>query len=105
MSKRNTISFDLDPNNPPKASKADLKRLDKMKDGDIDYSDIPELGDEFWRNARMLRPSKKKMISLRIDEEVANWFRKQGKGYQSYMNAVLRAFTEANGGVPGPGKP
>jgi len=67
-----------------------------MKDSDIDYSDIPELTEEFWKNTELLRPQSKKPITLRIDEEVLRWFKKHGKGYQSYMNAVLRSFIEAH---------
>lgn len=95
MSKKNTVHFTLDSKHPPKACKEDLQRLDKMSDEEIDYSDIPALDDRFWANARLLRPVSKKMISLRVDEDVLEWFRAQGKGYQGYMNAVLRAFREA----------
>lgn len=95
MSRKNITSFTLDPKNLPKAKKADLKYLDSLRDEDIDYSDIPELTEEFWKNIRLLRPSSKKMISLRVDEDIVQWFRKQGKGYQSYMNAVLRSFVES----------
>jgi hypothetical protein len=41
-----------DPNNPPQLIKSDLARLDRMTDEDIDYSDIPELGDEFFVTAK-----------------------------------------------------
>lgn len=95
MSKKNTTSFELNSAQLPKAKAADLARLDAMRDADIDYSDIPELNADFWKNAQLLRPSPKAMISLRVDKEVLAWFRTQGKGYQSYMNAVLRAFSEA----------
>lgn len=76
-------------------SRTDHKRLDAMRDGEIDFSDIPELDEQFWKNVRLLRPSQKKMISLRVDKEVAEWFRKRGRGYQGYMNAVLRSFVES----------
>lgn len=89
-------NFTLDPKNPPKLSKANLARLDALRDGDIDYSDIPELGDEFWKNLRLLRPTKKTMVSLRVDDDILDWFRQQGKGYQAYMNAVLRSFVETH---------
>lgn len=76
-------------------SRTNYKRLDNMKDEEIDFSDIPELSDEFWKNVRMLRPSKKEMISLRIDKDILDWFRKHGKGYQGYMNAILKSFVES----------
>jgi uncharacterized protein (DUF4415 family) len=39
---------------------------------------------------------KKVLLSLRIDSDVIEWFRKQGAGYQSRMNALLRAYMEAH---------
>jgi len=72
-----------------------LKELAALPDSDIDFSDIPELDDKFWKNARLVMPSKKKQITVRLDEDVLDWFKEQGKGYQTRMNAVLRAFVEA----------
>ena len=55
-----------------------------------------ELDEEFWRNARVVMPAKaKKSIHLRVDEDVLDWFRSQGKGYLTRMNAVLRAYYES----------
>ncbi len=76
-------------------SKTNYKHLDNMKDVDIDFSDIPELSDEFWKNIKMLKPSKKEMISLRIDKDILDWFRRYGRGYQGYMNAILKSFVES----------
>ena len=59
---------------------------------DIDYSDIPELGDEFWESAKLVIPVPKQSISLRVDPDIIAWFKSQGKGYQSRMNAVLRSY-------------
>lgn len=73
-----------------------LKELAKMPDSKIDYSDIPELGEDFWRNAKVKMPEKKKAISLRIDREVLTWFKSKGSGYQSRMSAVLKAYMNAN---------
>ncbi len=96
MSKKNTTHFVLDTKAPPKATKATLKKLDALKDDTIDYGDIPELDSRFWANVRLLKPSQKEMISLRLDKEILDYFRKQGKGYQRQMNAVLRAFIESD---------
>jgi uncharacterized protein (DUF433 family) len=49
-----TKDYRPDPNNPPQLSKSDLARLDRMTDDDIDYSDIAELGDEFFSKARRM---------------------------------------------------
>lgn len=83
-----TVKTTIDPKNPPKASPKDLARFDAIKDGDIDYSDIPELGEDFFEKA------KKTSITARFDTDMVEWFKSQGKGYQTKMNAVLRAFYE-----------
>ncbi|HYN21658.1 MAG TPA: BrnA antitoxin family protein [Thermoanaerobaculia bacterium] len=71
-----------------------------MKDEDIDFSDIPEITPEMFAGAivrKGLKPvARKSQITLRIDSEVLEWFRAKGTGYQSQMNAVLRAFKEAH---------
>ena len=94
MSRKNTTRFTLNPEHPPKASKALLKKLDAMKDEDIDYSGIPELTEDFFRLAKILRPSEKRVVTMRLDEEVLDWFKAQGDGYQSHINAILRSFVE-----------
>ena len=72
----------------------DWKRIDAMRDEDIDFSDSPKLGPDFFANA-ILWPGPKKQITLRIDPDVFTFFRKHGRGYQSTMNAVLRKYMEA----------
>jgi uncharacterized protein (DUF4415 family) len=69
-----------------------VEELAALPDEDIDYSDIPELDEAFFRNARLVMPAGKRQVTLRIDADVLDWFRAQGKGYQSRMNAVLRAY-------------
>ena len=80
--------------------KSSLKRLDTLKDKDIDYSDIPEITPEqFARSAvhkGLPAPVTKTQIALRIDSDVLNWFKAQGKGYQSRINTLLRAYMEAH---------
>jgi uncharacterized protein (DUF4415 family) len=71
------------------------KRLEEIKnipDEEIDTSDIPELGDRFWENAKMVVPTSKKAVSLRLDSDILDWFKSQGKGYQSTINNVLRTY-------------
>ncbi len=72
------------------------KKLLAMRDEDIDYSDIPELNDDFWANARVVMPKAKEQISIKVDRDVLEFFRKDGPGYQTRMNAVLRSFVEAH---------
>jgi uncharacterized protein (DUF4415 family) len=79
-----------------KKSQTDWERLDALKDEDIDYSDIPELDEHFWANAKVVMPPGKKQLTLRIDEDVLAWMKGQGRGYQSRINAILRAYYEAH---------
>ena len=70
-----------------------LAKLAEQPDSEIDYSDIPELTDDFWRNAipsPFYRPVKKQ-VTVRLDSDVIAWLRKKGAGYQTRMNELLRA--------------
>jgi uncharacterized protein (DUF4415 family) len=71
-----------------------------MKDEDIDFSDLPEIPPAQFARAlvrRGLKPlARKAQITLRIDADVLEWFRGKGAGYQSQMNAVLRAYKDAH---------
>ncbi|MBK5275546.1 MAG: BrnA antitoxin family protein [Desulfuromonadales bacterium] len=78
------------------SSRTDLERVTKMKDEEIDYSDIPPLRDDFFKEAHIRWPEKKKQVTLRIDPDVIEFFKMQGKGYQSMINAVLRKYVEAH---------
>jgi uncharacterized protein (DUF4415 family) len=73
--------------------KRELADLAQRPDSEIDFSDIPELTDEFWQNAvpnPFYRPVKKQ-ITLRIDADILAWLRQKGdEGYQSRLNALLR---------------
>lgn len=73
-------------------SKQRLAEIVSTKDSDIDYSDIPELDDNFWKNAKLVMPDSKVPVSLRLDQKVLDWFKKEGKGYQSRINAVLASY-------------
>lgn len=79
-----------------KSIKSNLDRIDAMRDEDIDYSDIPELDENFFKEARVVMPSGKKQLTLRLDADVLEWMKAQGKGYQSRINAILRAYYEAH---------
>jgi uncharacterized protein (DUF4415 family) len=80
-------------------SETDSARLDAMTDGEIDASivgdpDWEEFKDIDWSKAVLVIPPKKKAISIRVDEDVLDYFRKQGAGYQRRMNAVLRSYVQ-----------
>jgi uncharacterized protein (DUF4415 family) len=78
-----------------KRSATDWDRIDTMRDEDIDTTDIPELDESFFANAIIRLPEPKASVTLRIDREVIDWFKSQGKGYQTRINAVLKAYKEA----------
>jgi uncharacterized protein (DUF4415 family) len=71
-----------------------------MRNGEIDLSDLPEIPPEKFARALVrkgLQPVvRKAQITLRIDADVLEWFRERGAGYQSRINAVLRAYKQAH---------
>ena len=79
-------------------SPEDLERMAERGDYTPTPADAPEieLDEEFWRNARVVMPDAKGKTSvhLRIDTDVLEWFKHQGKGHLTRMNAVLRAYME-----------
>jgi len=69
-----------------------------MTEEEIERTSPPELAnlpDDFWDSAVWMPPVNKQPISLRVDDDVLEWFRKAGPRYQSRMNAVLRSYMEA----------
>jgi len=81
-------------------SLTDWERLDAMTDEDIDFSDSPEITPQMFAKSivkRGLEPRPvKQQVTLRIDSDVLEWFREQGRGYQTNINALLRAYMEAH---------
>ncbi|MEL6584186.1 MAG: BrnA antitoxin family protein [Pseudomonadota bacterium] len=76
-------------------TEADLTVLANLADNQIDKTDIPELSEDFWENAEVKLPVGKKQLTVRFDQDVVEWFKTSGKGYQTRMNAVLRSYMEA----------
>ena len=75
---------------------AELNAMALRPDEEIDLSDIPELTDKFWQNAvrgKFYRP-KKSQVSVRIDNDILAWLKKDGKGYQTRLNHILRQAME-----------
>jgi uncharacterized protein (DUF4415 family) len=98
------VRYELDLENPPPLTgeqKAELERLAAMPDENIDFSDIPPLDEDFWKNAApnpffwkkvgdaLYRPVKKQ-TTVRIDADVLAWLKRSGRGYQTKLNAILR---------------
>jgi uncharacterized protein (DUF4415 family) len=77
-----------------------LNEINALREAGEDRTspDAPEaesLGAEFWRSARVVMPTGKTSVHLRLDSDVVEWFRARGKGHLTRMNAVLRAYVEA----------
>ncbi len=72
------------------------KKLLEMRDEDIDFSDIPELDEEFFKHAKLVMPGDdgKERITIRLSKRVLDFFRNQGKGYQTRIDAILRAYVD-----------
>lgn len=82
-------------NNLNKHSETDWARVEAMTDDEIDTSDIPPLNDDFFAKGELRLPKQKPLISMRVDADVLEWFKAQGPGYQTRMNAVLRLYMDA----------
>jgi len=72
------------------------EQLAAIPDNDIDFSDIPELGDDFWQNAEIVEPDKTEQVTLRIKGSVLNYFKGSGKGYQTRINHVLESYVRSH---------
>jgi uncharacterized protein (DUF4415 family) len=66
-----------------------------IKDEDIDFSDIPELDETFWQQARLVEPDRTEQVTMRIKRSVLAYFRASGKGYQTRINRVLESYVRA----------
>jgi len=91
--KTKMVSYTLETLPPlTEAQRANLRALAARPDSEIDTSDIPELTAEQWKKGirgRFYRPVKRQ-ITARVDADVLEWLKAQGKGYQSRINAILR---------------
>ncbi|GBD89597.1 hypothetical protein BMS3Abin04_00305 [bacterium BMS3Abin04] len=73
---------------------SNINKLIKLKDSEINYSDISATDEDFWSDADIVLPSKKIHISLRLDEDIVAWFKQFGRGYQTRINSVLRSYVK-----------
>jgi uncharacterized protein (DUF4415 family) len=79
--------------------KTDWARLDAMTDEEVEASiandpDWAEFKDIDWSDAVLVVPARKKAISIRVDEDVLDYFKSEGDGYQRRINAVLRSYMQ-----------
>ena len=67
-----------------------------LKDDSIDFSDIPELDEAFWKEAKLIEPDRTEQITLRVKRSVLTYFKASGKGYQTRINRVLESYVRSN---------
>ena len=102
MSKNRIVRVSVD---QLKMGDSDWARVDALTDEDIeraiteDPDAAPILDADWFRNAELVIPAAKVPTSMRVDGDVMDWFKAQGRGWQTRMNAVLRAYAKAQGGV------
>lgn len=77
-------------------SKTNFEKLRKSNDSEINYTDIAETTEDFWKDAKLFIPSDKVHLSLRLDEDVVKFFRTQGRGYQTRINSVLKSYVRSH---------
>jgi uncharacterized protein (DUF4415 family) len=83
----------------PRESRTDMDRLRRMTEAQLaekiaDDPDWQDVGADWHLRAEAVMPVPKKLFSMRVDADVLEWFRSQGAGYQTRMNAVLRSFMQ-----------
>ena len=87
------VNHTPDPQKKPQLTQEQEAKLATLSDEDIDYSDIPELDDDFWKNAQIVSPDLTQSVTLRIKGSVLQYFQSKGeKDYQSEINAVLENY-------------
>lgn len=102
MASEDTISkFSVDElkSKARRESRTDLARLRNLTEAELreriasdpDWRDVPP---DWHLKAEAVIPSRKRLVSIRLDSDVLDWFRDQGAGYQTRINAVLRSFME-----------
>ena len=74
------------------------EQIATTKDENIEFSEIPELDETFWRQAEIIEPDLTQQITLRVKRSVLAYFRAPGKGYQTRINRVLESYVRAQRG-------
>ena len=96
-----TTYSDNSSDNLPDDTQTDWDRVKNMTEAEIDEAavsdpDAQPTDEAFWKDAQVVIPQPKHAISLRVDSDVLEWFKSQGRCYQTRINAVLRAYMEAH---------
>lgn len=73
-----------------------VKKIKNIKDDDIDFSDIPEITDEFIKKEKKNQQIKKDRIFIKLDHDVLDFFKNNGKNIEIFINSALRDYIENN---------
>lgn len=81
----------------PAEGRTDWARVDATSEAELEAAIVADPDDPgndpaFWERAELVYPAAKERVTMRLDRDVLAWFRGQGRGYQTRMNAVLRAY-------------
>ena len=71
------------------------EHMGAVEDESLDFGEIPELDENFWRQATLVEPDRTEQISLRVRRSVLQWFKRPGRGYQTRINRVLETYVQA----------
>lgn len=82
------------------SSSTDWSRLRRMNDAEIRKGiaadpDMQATDEDFWKDAKVVWPTRKQVVTMRLDADLLRWFRQQ-QGYQTRINAILRAYMAAH---------
>lgn len=93
MSKKRTLTISK--------GKTDWDQFDALTDEKIRVgikadADAHPTNEDFWKTAKVVMPQAKETITIRLDPDVLEWFRKKGRGYQTRINAILRSYMRAH---------
>jgi len=74
-----------------------LRRMSaaSIRKGTAADPDVHATDAEFWKSAKVVMPTPKEIVTMRLDADLLRWFRQQ-RGYQTRINAILRAYMQAH---------
>ena len=76
------------------------EQIAAVEDESIDFSDVPELDEDFWKRAELVGPDLTDQITMRVKRSVLAYFKAPGRGYQTRMNRVLESYVRYRTGSP-----
>ena len=81
--------------NKPSKEPLSAAEIAALPDDTINYDDIPQLDEAFWRDAVLVYPDKTQQVTLRVKSSVLDAYKSLGKGYQTQMNRVLETYAKS----------